>query len=151
MICTWSWQIKPSPLRQLLSIPPKQCWSHTGHPLAKAEPLTRCFNSILMSVFAQWGTEVGRHGINHSTFLFHFKTFHKGSKNMPPTTKKNNISKLIPLWLQNVYSCRQMFISLPSIFCVRASRLNFSRRLTCQMLLDKILQGSRAVKRNDDY
>ena len=100
VMCTWSWQIKSSPSKRLPSIPPKRCWSHCGPPLAEAEPLTRCFNSIFTSVFAQWGTEGGRHSINHSTFLFHFKTFHKGSKNMPPAPppkeKKSTFPNSLP-------------------------------------------------------
>lgn len=95
----------------------KQRWSYITQPLAEAELLTHCFNSILMSFLAQRGKKGGRHGHKPPTFLFHFKTFHKGSKNMPP--KNQHISKLIRLWLPNVYSFRKMFISLPSIFCQR--------------------------------
>lgn len=100
----------------------KQCWSYTTHPAAEAELLTHCFNSILVSFLAQGGKKGGRHGHKPPTFLFHFKTFHKDSRNMP--SKNQHICNLISVWLPNVYSFRQMFISLPSIFCARASRLN---------------------------
>lgn len=135
----WPWCIKSAPLRWLLTVCYiKQCWSYIIQPLAEAELLTHCFNSILMSFLAQRGKKGGRHGHKPPTFLFLFKTFHKGSKNMPP--KNQHISKLIRLWLPNVYSFRKMFISLPSIFCVSALEVELCPgqkiwgRPTCQML-----------------
>lgn len=80
------------------------------------------FNSILASFLAQRGKKGVRRGHKPPTFLFHFKTSHKDSRNIP--LKNQHISKLMWLWLPNVYSFRQMFISLPSIFRVRAARLN---------------------------
>lgn len=102
----------------------KQCWSYTTRPLAEAKLLTRCLISILTSLLTHRGKQGGRQGHKLPNFLFHFKTFHKGSKNM---AQNRHISRLIRLWLPNVYSFRKMFTSLPCIFCVRASRLNSVR------------------------
>ncbi len=93
----------------------QQCCSYTSRPLAEAKLLTHSFISILMSFLAHRGKSGGRQGHKLPNFLFHFKTFHKGSKNMP---KNRHISKLVRCWLPNVYSFRKMFISLPSFFSV---------------------------------
>lgn len=125
---SWSPCVESAPLRWtrvILNICViKQCWSYTTRPLAEAKLLTRSLISILMSLLAHRGKQGGRQGHKLPNFLFHFKTFHKGSKNM---AQNRHISRLIRLWLPNVYSFRKMFTSLPCIFCVRASRLNSVR------------------------
>lgn len=88
LVTNWSRCLKSAPLivwlQMILNICYiRQWWSYTTHPLAEAKLLTHCLISILTSFLAQRGKQGGRQGHKLPNFLFHFKTFHKGSKNMP--------------------------------------------------------------------